>query len=190
MVATFKKLLDTFPQSPLRAMAAFSVGDSLFKNLNYAGAEPLLLNARDWDANAWLQPATQRLVLGAYGMKDYDKTVSYLKEYETIPAPTDPQAQIAARLPAALFYWLGETAAKAGKWNEAETYYARVDAASRSGRSAGRRVVATRRSAKPSRGMARRRRQLPKISRPETRGEGRDRGAARAGPRATWRAEF
>jgi len=126
MVATFRALLDKFPQSPLRAMAAFSVGDSLFKNRDYAGAEPFLLNARSWDAKTWMQPATQRLALGAYGQKDYDKTVSYLKEYDTIPAPTDPQAQIAARLPAALFYWLAETARKADQWSEAETYYSRV----------------------------------------------------------------
>jgi TolA-binding protein len=126
MVESFRKLLDQFPQSPLRAMAAFSVGDSLFKNRDYAGAEPLLLNARNWDAKNWLQPATQRLVLGAYGLKEYDKTVAHLKEYDTIPAPTDPQAQIAARLPAALFYWLGETAAKADKWDAAEIYYSRV----------------------------------------------------------------
>ena len=126
MVAIFKQLLDAFPMSPLRAMAAFSVGDSLFKNSDYAGAEPLLLNARKWDAATWQQSATQRLVLAAYGMKAYDKTVGYLKEYETIPAPTDPQAVIAARMPAALFYWLGETARQAGKWDEAETWYARV----------------------------------------------------------------
>jgi len=126
MVATFRALLDKFPQSPLRAMAAFSVGDALFKNHDYAGAEPLLLEARNWDAKAWLQPATQRLVLGAYGMKDYDKTVAYLKEYDTIPSPIDPQAQIAARLPAALFYWLGEAARKADKWDEAEIDYSRV----------------------------------------------------------------
>jgi TolA-binding protein len=126
MVADFRALLDKFPQSPLRAMAAFSVGDSLFKNHDYAGAEPFLLNARNWDAKTWLQSATQRLALGAYGLKNYDKTVAYVKEYDTIPAPTDPQAQIAARLPAALFYWLAETARKAAKWNEAEIYYVRV----------------------------------------------------------------
>jgi tetratricopeptide (TPR) repeat protein len=126
MAATFRTLLAKFPQTPLRALAAFSVGDSLFQNRDYAGAEPFLLNARAWDAANWMQPATQRLVLGAYGMKDYDKTVAYVKEYDTIPAPADPQAQIAARLPAALFYWLGETARKAGKWDQAETYYARV----------------------------------------------------------------
>jgi len=126
MVDTFRKLLDQFPQSPLRAMAAFSVGNSLFKNRDYANAAPLLVEARTWDAPTWQQPATQRLVLGAYGMKDYDKTVAYLKEYETIPAPTDPQGQIAARLPAALFYWLGESAATSNQWDAAETYYSRV----------------------------------------------------------------
>jgi TolA-binding protein len=126
MVATFRALLDKFPQSSLRAMAAFSVGDSLFKNRDYKDAEPFLLNARNWDAKTWMQPATQRLALGAYGEKDYDRTVAYVKEYDTISAPTDPQARIAARLPTALFYWLAETARKADKWNEAETYYSRV----------------------------------------------------------------
>jgi TolA-binding protein len=126
MVQTFKKLLDQFPDSPLRALASFSVGDSLFKNRDYAGAEPLLLAARNADTKTWMQPATQRLVLGAYGEKNYDQTVIYLTEYDTIPMPTDPQAQIAARLPAALFYWLAETARKAGKWSDAESYYLRV----------------------------------------------------------------
>jgi TolA-binding protein len=126
MVATFRALLDKFPQSKLRALAAFSVGDSLFKNRDYAGAASLLLEARGWDAKTWLQPATQRLVLGAYGRKDYDRTVSYLKEYDTIPTLADPQAQIGARLPAALFYWLAEAARKAAKWDEAEIFYTRV----------------------------------------------------------------
>jgi TolA-binding protein/predicted negative regulator of RcsB-dependent stress response len=126
MVKTFHMLLDKFPQTPLRAMAAFSVGNSLFKNRDYANAEPYLLNARAWDAKTWLQPATQRLVLGAYGQKNYDKTLAYVKDYDTILAPTDPQAQIAARLPAAVFYWLAETARTAGQWAEAENDYARV----------------------------------------------------------------
>jgi len=126
MVETFKKLLREFPQSKLRALAAFSVGDSLFKNRDYTGAEPLLLEARNWDGTTWLQPATQRLVLGAYGLKDDEKTIGYLKEYDTIPVPTDPQAAREARLPAALFYWLAETARKAERWDEAELYYTRV----------------------------------------------------------------
>lgn len=126
MVTTFRKLLDQFPQSDLRALAAFSIGDSLFKGRDYAGAEQYLLEARDWDARAWLQPATQRLVLGAYGMKNPGKTAAYLKEYDTLPVPADPPAQIAARLPAAVFYWLAETARQAGRWEDAETYYTRV----------------------------------------------------------------
>jgi TolA-binding protein len=126
MVDTFRKLLDHFPDSPLRAMASFVVGDDLFKKRDYSGAERLLLNARSWDAKTWEQPATQRLVLGAFGTKNYDVAVAYLKEYDTIPAPADPQAAVAARLPAALFYWLAETARKAGRLADAETYYLRV----------------------------------------------------------------
>jgi len=125
-VTTFRTLLDKFPGTSLAPMAAFSVGDSLFKNRDYTGAEPYLLKARNADAKTWMQPATQRLVLSAFGMKNYDKTVAYLKEYDTLPVPADAQSQLAARLPAALFYWLAETARKAGNWPDAETYYTRV----------------------------------------------------------------
>ncbi len=125
-VTAFRTLLDKFPQTSLAPIAAFTVGDALFRNRDYAGAEPYLLKARNADANTWMQPATQRLVLGSYGLKNYDKTVGYIKEYDTLPAPTDPQAKVAARLPAALFYWLGETAKKDGKLEDAETWYTRV----------------------------------------------------------------
>jgi tetratricopeptide (TPR) repeat protein len=126
MVDTFRKILDKFPNSPLRAMAAFTTGNDLFAKRDYAGAERLLLNARSWDAKAWEQPATQRLVLAAFGMKNYNATVGYLNEYDTAPAPADPQAALAARLPAALFYWLAETARQSGKLPDAEAYYLRV----------------------------------------------------------------
>ncbi len=144
MVETFRKLLDKFPNSPLRAMAAFTVGDDLFRKRDYAGAERPLLNARQWDAKTWQQPATQRLVLGAFGMKNYGATVGYLKEYEALPAPTDPQAAIAARLPAALFYWLGDTAQKAGQAGGRGDVLSARDPARRSGRPAGGCVVASR----------------------------------------------
>jgi TolA-binding protein len=126
MADTFRALLEKFPQSPLRAMAAFSVGDALFKNRDYAGAEPFLLHAREWDSAAWRQPATQRLALGAYGLKDVAKALAYLKEYDAIPLPADALAREAARLPAAFYYWLAEDARKNGHWSEAEALYLRV----------------------------------------------------------------
>jgi len=125
MVATFRTLLQNFPNSPLRALAAFSIGDSQFKKNDYTGAEPFLLQARTWDAKTWLQPATERLVLAAYGLKDYNKTVGYLKDYDTIPLPADSVAAHQMQLPPTLFYWLGGIAQKAANWNDAETYYTR-----------------------------------------------------------------
>ncbi|MEJ0000692.1 MAG: tetratricopeptide repeat protein [Verrucomicrobiota bacterium] len=119
MVATFRQLLSQFPQSPLRAMAAFTVGDSLFKSRDYAGAEPLLIEARTADPKTWAQPATQRLVLGAYGRKDFPKTVDYLHQYEPIYDALDPQVKYPARLPGALYYWLAQNAQKAGQWQNA-----------------------------------------------------------------------
>jgi TolA-binding protein len=126
LVAVCRQLLDKFPNSPLRALAAFTVGDDLFRKRDYGGAERPLLDARNWDPKTWEQPATQRLVLAAFGMKNYGTTIGYLNEYDTLPAPADPRAAIQARLPAALFYWLGDTAQKAGKLADAEAYYLRV----------------------------------------------------------------
>ncbi len=126
MAETFRALLRQFPHSPLRAMAAFSVGDAMFQQHDYAGAEAYLREAREWDAKTWQQPATQRLVLAAYGMKSEPKVRAYVKEYDAIPLPADAQARIAARLPAALFYWLAEQARQAGRMDEAEDFYTRV----------------------------------------------------------------
>jgi TolA-binding protein len=126
MADTFRDLLQKFPKSPLRALAAFSVGDAMFQQHDYAGAEPYLREAREWDPPAWQQPATQRLALAAYGMKNAAKARAYVREYDALPLPADPQARLAARLPAALFYWLAEEARQAGRLDEAETFYARV----------------------------------------------------------------
>ena len=126
MTKTFRALLDRFPSSPLRALAAFTVGDSLFRNQDYAGAEKYLLEAREWDAATWRQPATQRLALGAYGMKNRDAALGYVKEYDALPLPTDPLSRESARLPAALYYWLGEEARKQGDDGSAETFYTLV----------------------------------------------------------------
>jgi TolA-binding protein len=121
MASTFRLLLDRFPQTKLRALASFSVGDWLFQNRDYAGAEPYLLNARSWNAAAWTQPATQRLALGAYGRKDWPKLLAYAKEYDAIPG-----ADKIGPLPAALFYSLAENARQTGDLEMAEDSYERV----------------------------------------------------------------
>jgi TolA-binding protein len=121
MAATFRTLLEQFPQTKLRALASFSVGDSFFQNRDYTGAEPYLLNARSWDSAAWMQPATQRLALGAYGRKDWTKLLAYTKEYDAISG-----AEKANPLPAALFYSLAENARKTGDLGMAEDAYERV----------------------------------------------------------------
>jgi TolA-binding protein len=126
MVSAFSALLEKYPQSPLRALAAFTVGDSLFQKRDYAGAEKFLLEARNWDPATWSQPVTQRLVLGAYGMKQRDQALDYLREYDLLPLPTDPVVRELARLPAALYYWLAEEARKKNDAAQAKNFYLRV----------------------------------------------------------------
>jgi TolA-binding protein len=59
-------------------------------------------------------------------MKNAAKTLAYVKEYDAIQMPADPQARIAARLPASLYYWLAEEARQTGRGEEAEAFYTRV----------------------------------------------------------------
>jgi TolA-binding protein len=121
MAQTFRDLLDKFPQTKLRAVAAFSVGDYLFTQRDYLGAEPYLVQARMTDPTAWSLAATQRLALGAYGRKDWAKTLNYAREYDTMPG-----AESAGPLPAPLFYALAQDAQKNNDLPTAEDYYRRV----------------------------------------------------------------
>ncbi len=121
MAQTFRTLLDRFPESKLRGLASFSVGDYLFNKRDYAGAEPYLIQARAADVAAWAQPATQRLALGAYSRQDWPKALQYVQEYDAVPG-----AESAGTLPVPLFYALAQDAQKRGDLPTAEQYYRRV----------------------------------------------------------------
>jgi TolA-binding protein len=121
MAQTFRDLLAQFPQTKLRALAAFSVGDYLFSQRDYAGAEPYLLEARTADLAHWNQAATQRLALGAYGSKDWTKLLNYVQDYDAIPG-----VEKSAPLPAPLFYALAQNAQKNKNLAVAEESYRRV----------------------------------------------------------------
>jgi TolA-binding protein len=121
MAQTFRELLEKFPQTKLRALAAFSVGDYLFTQRDYAGAEPFLLEARTAGAADWGQPATQRLALAAYGRQDWPDAFKYTREYDALPG-----AEAAGPLPAPLFYALAQQAQKQNDLATAEEFYRRV----------------------------------------------------------------
>jgi TolA-binding protein len=121
MAQAFRDLLDKFPQTKLKALAAFSVGDYLFQQRDYAGAETYLIQARTDDSATWSQPATERLALGAYGRKDWSETLTYTREYDTIPG-----AESTGPLPPPLFYALAQAAQKNNDLPTAEDYYRRV----------------------------------------------------------------
>jgi TolA-binding protein len=121
MAQTFRDLLDKFPQTKLKALAAFSVGDYLFQQRDYAGAEPYLVEARTTDAATWNQPATERLALGAYGRQDWAKALTFTREYDTFPG-----AESTGPLPAPLFYALAQAAQKNNDLPTAEDYYRHV----------------------------------------------------------------
>ena len=190
MVDTFRKLLDKFPNSPLRAMAAFSVGDRFSKSATTPARSRSCSTRAAGTPKTWQQPATQRLVLAAFGMKNYNATVGYLKEYDTIPAPADPQAAIGGAASRSAVLLARRDRAQAGKLGRRGDLLPARDPAPRSRRSARRRwwelgEVQSQRKEWPAGG-----RQLRKLSRAQARREGRDDGAAGAGPRGTRRAKF
>jgi TolA-binding protein len=121
MAQTFRDLLEKFPQTKLKALASFSVGNYLFTQRDYAGAEPFLVQARAADAATWNQAATQRLALGAYGRQDWGKARQYTQEYDALPG-----AESAGPLPPSLFYALAQDAQKRNDLPTAEDYYRRV----------------------------------------------------------------
>jgi TolA-binding protein len=121
MAQTFRALLDQFPQTKLRGLAAFSVGDYLFNQRDYAGAEPFLVQARLADPAAWNQAATQRLALGAYGRQDWAQALQDVREYDALPG-----AESTGPLPVPLFYALAQDAQKRGDLATAEDFYRRV----------------------------------------------------------------
>jgi len=120
MAVAFGKLLTDFPQTKLRAIASYSVGSWAFTNKDYRKAEPNLLEARKVDT--WYLPATERLALLAQAQKNPIKTAGYVADFQhaTAAEPKTPP------LPAALYFWLGQSFQNVRQYDKAMGYFQEV----------------------------------------------------------------
>ena len=122
----------------------------------------------------WMQPATQRLVLGAYGMKNRDQAARLFEGIRHAPA-ADRSAARESRpgCPPRFSTGWPRTRARQDNGTQAETFYRRVTQHPDPGDLLAGALVAAGRSAKPSQGMAGGGGQLRKIS-PAQAGDAKD----------------
>jgi tetratricopeptide (TPR) repeat protein len=119
------ELLSAFPKTGLKGLAEFAIGTSYFKQKHFVEAETWLLKSRASDPFYMLR-ATRGLVLGTFYRKQLHETESYLKEYESLPPPSDPAQVAGAKLPVELYLWLAEEERKEDRPEMAERNYKKV----------------------------------------------------------------
>lgn len=121
--STFEELLQRYPESTLAPTASFQLGLIAIQENNREKALLLLDQARKQDPRTWEVPATQRMVYLAYELKKPDQTLLYLREFEAL-LEKNPKLEI---MPAAIYYWLGETDFKQRKFTSASIFFAAVN---------------------------------------------------------------
>lgn len=123
-VDIFTELLKDFPQTKLHALANYTIGSDLFQKKKYTDSEPYLLEARKLDSASYALPADERLALLSFALLDVKRTAAYTADYEK-----DSAANAAAgksKLPAALYFWLGQKAQEQGQPDRAVAYFSVV----------------------------------------------------------------
>ena len=119
LMAACRDLLKNYPQSNLRALAAYTLGAYDFEKNNYDEAEPFLRHAREWDPKAWGISATYRLTWIAFSRKDMGTAMNLVSEYDRA-IEGDAKAQ---KLPATLYYWIGLQCAAKNQYAEAIDFF-------------------------------------------------------------------
>lgn len=123
-VAVFGELLKAFPQTKVRALALYTIGSDAFQKKNYKDAEPALLEARKLDDATYGLSASERLALLAFALQDFKKAPAYVADYEKAAASV-PNA---SKLPAGLYFWLGQQAQAASQFDRAIIWFSIVTA--------------------------------------------------------------
>lgn len=112
MVRTFEQLLKEFPKSKASGQAEYWIGWAAFERKDYDGALDHLRKARELDAKAFGDGATQRIIFILYTKQDR-------AALETEVAKTK-----ADLLPGEVLVWLGSKAYDEGDFRKAEEYLA------------------------------------------------------------------
>jgi TolA-binding protein len=123
-VPVFADLLKNFPQTRVRALASYTLGSDAFQKKDYKNAEGYLLEARKLEAATYSLSADERLALLAFALQDYKKTTAYSADYEKDAAATPATAK--NKLPAALYFWLGQQSQNVAKFDAAITAFSVV----------------------------------------------------------------
>ncbi|MGH8047507.1 MAG: tetratricopeptide repeat protein [Chthoniobacterales bacterium] len=112
MVKTFQQLLDAYPKSKATAQAEYWIGWAAFEKKDYKNAIGHLKKARELDAKAFGEGATQRIVFILYTNEDRAALAAEV-------ANAKPEA-----LPTEVLAWLGSKCYDEGDYKKAEEYLA------------------------------------------------------------------
>lgn len=114
MAATFRQLLNEYPNTSAKAQANYYVGWATFEAKNFAEAVDPLKIARDLDPKSYFDDASLRIILANY----------YLEQLEPLSHEVDYyKAKDGKRgLPGEIFSWLGGKYYAAGSFTKAARY--------------------------------------------------------------------
>lgn len=154
MTQTFQQLLKDFPKSAAAAQANYYLGKAAFEAKDFKRAIPYLDTARKLNRPQYFDPATIRIVLAQFALRNRAATGSEIDNYFAANARAKVPAEVlewigieyyneknyasalkylsaleraenAAAIKADYWFYLGDTAAKLNKFDQAEAAFTR-----------------------------------------------------------------
>ena len=119
-IRTLKKLNETYPNSTHFKENEELLTDALVNSSDYEQAVNYLdkISNKSYREKKAYQKATYNLAVKKYNTKNYEPALSYFEK--SLKYPIDKKLVLASS------FWMAETYAKGGKYDESITYYARV----------------------------------------------------------------
>ncbi|QSR86614.1 tetratricopeptide repeat protein [Candidatus Methylacidiphilum infernorum] len=117
---TMLKVLNEYPHSPYRGIAAWIVGQHKYEEKQYEAAKEYFSLAREAEPEKLYLAATLMLAWIAYHQGDVEKVCSYVQSYE------DNYKSGAETIPTELYYWIASQLLKKEKWEQAALYFKKV----------------------------------------------------------------
>lgn len=116
MRSGFQTLIHDYPSTTFKTAAQYWTGWTLYEEKRFVDAVPLLLQARKNDPEAYAAPATSRIILSYYYLKDREQLI---KELEAQPANSKPPSP-------EMYDWIARESFKVKDYQTSEKYFRKL----------------------------------------------------------------